>query len=187
MSARNRAAFLDRDGTIIEDIGYLGAPDDVRLLPNAVQGMIKLRESGYLLVLVTNQSGIARGLFTPDDFERVQKRLMSGLKSGGASLDAVYHCPHLAEGSVAPFNIECDCRKPKPGMLLRAAEEQDLDLESSVMIGASERDIEAGARVGCKTILISESSGPGAMSADHTARDLLGAATILEEHAEDGV
>jgi len=185
MSDRNKAAFLDRDGTIIEHVAYLGSPDGVRLLPNAVQGLARLRELGYLLVLVTNQSGIARGYFTLDDFEQVQARLRSELGAGGISLDAVYFCPHLVEGNVAPFNVECNCRKPKPGMLLRAAQEQGLELELSVMIGDTERDVEAGARVGCRTVLISEAPETAATGADHCARDLLEVAAILEAHGED--
>ena len=163
MNGPRKAAFLDRDGTIIVDTGYVGSPDDVQLLPSAAEGLAKLRELGYLLVIVTNQSGIARGYYDTESFRRVQERTESLLAEANVSIDAVYFCPHLPEGTVAPYNVECECRKPKPGMLTRAAQELEIDLSQSVMIGDSERDIHAGQSAGCMTILIDGSA------ADHAA------------------
>jgi D-glycero-D-manno-heptose 1,7-bisphosphate phosphatase len=179
MTTPNKAAFLDRDGTIIADTGYVGSPDRVRLLPNAARGMARLRDLGYLLVLVTNQSGIARGYFTLDDCRRVQERLDTELAAEGVRLDAVYFCPHLPEGKVSPFNVDCDCRKPKPGLLLRAARDLNIDLAQSVMIGDSERDIEAGKRAGCLTIQVGPAAEVASTKPDFCAKDLLDAAQLL--------
>ncbi len=144
-----KAAFLDRDDTIIRDVGYLADPEDIELLPGAIEGLRALSQDGYLLILATNQSGVARGFFTIERLSEIHQRLETLLLGQGVALDGVYFCPHLAEGSVAPYDISCECRKPSPGLILRAAEEHGVDLARSVMIGDSERDVESGRRAGC--------------------------------------
>ena len=146
----NQAVFLDRDGTIIPETGARTADPDADPLPEAVAAIRKLRAAGFLIVVVTNQAAIARGFFTEDELAAAHKALLGKFAGAGAPIDAIYYCPHLPEGEVAEYAIVCDCRKPKPGMFLRAAEEHDIDLGQSYMVGDAERDVEAAAAAGCK-------------------------------------
>jgi len=178
------AAFLDRDGTIIEDVHYLPDPGEIRLLPGAAEGMSLLREAGYRLICVTNQSGVARGILTERKLHEIHATLQRMLAERGVALDDVYYCPHLPEGAVAAYARECDCRKPKPGMLIRAAEEHGIALAGSVLIGDSERDIEAGRAAGCRTVrIVSGDATAGQTSADFVARGLLDAARLFIREA----
>lgn len=149
-----RAALLDRDDTIIRDVGYLDDPEGIEFLPGAIEALRRLADAGYALILVTNQSGVARGYFSEQRLAEIHARLVSLLAEREIVLTGIYYCPHLAEGSVAPYAVACDCRKPEPGMLLRAAREHDLDLPASVMIGDGERDVEAGRRAGCGRVIL---------------------------------
>ena len=141
------AVFLDRDGTIMQNVSYLCDPDGVELLDGAAEALALLRQRGFALVIVSNQSGIGRGLLTFDDLASVHDRLMACLAERDVELDGVYYCPH------APWE-RCECRKPLPGLLLRAARELRLDLRRSFMVGDAPSDIEAGRRAGCRTILV---------------------------------
>jgi histidinol-phosphate phosphatase family protein len=143
-----RAVFLDRDGTLIEDVGYPRDPDRVRLLPGVADSLRELEAHGFVLVVVTNQSGIGRGLLTPAEAEAVTARFEDCLGKQGARIHASYCCPHAPE-------VQCDCRKPSPGMLLQAAQDLGIDLKQSFLIGDKLSDIEAGRRAGCSTILLS--------------------------------
>jgi len=118
-----RTAFLDRDGTIIEDLGYLGDPERIHFIPGAIEAMRVLRAAGYRLVLVTNQAGVARGLITEGDVRRVNDRLRQLLAEAGVLLDAIYYCPHHAEVGPPEYRLACDCRKPGPGMVERARQD----------------------------------------------------------------
>jgi D-glycero-D-manno-heptose 1,7-bisphosphate phosphatase len=129
------AAFLDRDGTIIEDLGYLGDPDGIRFIPGAIQALQVLHRAGYRLVLVTNQAGVARGLITEADVGRVNARLAARLAEAGVPLHGVYYCPHHPEHGPPEYRRDCDCRKPKPGMIHQAMRDLDLDPARSVVIG----------------------------------------------------
>lgn len=154
-----RAAFLDRDGTIIDDPGYLADPEGVRLLPRAADAIAALADAGYLIVIVTNQSGLARGLFSEDTLAAIHQRLRLRLRDAhpAARIDAIYHCPHLPPDPgqpETPLRRACPCRKPAPGMLLRAAAEHNIDLAASVTIGDSPRDVEAGQAAGCGAALL---------------------------------
>lgn len=151
---QNKAVFLDRDKTLIEDPGYINHPSQVRLLPGVAQALIQLKKMGYLLVVVSNQSGVARGLVTEEVLQQIHHRLKKLLADEGAYLDAIYYCPFHPEGVIPKYRCESDLRKPNPGMLLKAAQDLSIDLSRSWMIGDSFRDIEAGIRAGCKTILI---------------------------------
>ncbi len=151
---QNKAVFLDRDQTLIEDPGYINHPSQVRLLPSVAQALIQLKKMGYLLVVVSNQSGVARGLVTEEVLQQIHHQLKKLLADEGAYLDAIYYCPFHPEGVIPKYRCESDLRKPNPGMLLKAAQDLSIDLSRSWMIGDSFRDIEAGIRAGCKTILI---------------------------------
>jgi D-glycero-D-manno-heptose 1,7-bisphosphate phosphatase len=159
-SSGRRAIFLDRDGTLNLDTGYVSSPRDVKLLAGAAEGTKRLADAGYALIITSNQSGIARGLLSEAQADDVDRRLLSLLRARGVAIEAVYRCPHLPDGSVAELAIECDCRKPKPGLFLRAAADLKLDLRSSWAIGDSPRDVEAGLAAGCRAILL-EKSGAG--------------------------
>jgi len=149
-----RAVFLDRDGTLIQDPGYLSNPDEVALLPGVGDALRALQNAGFALVVVTNQSGIARGKYTVSDYELVAARLEALLAEHGVELLASYFCPYHPDGTVAPFDVEHDDRKPNAGMWLRAAEDHGIDLASSYSIGDGERDAVAGKRVGTRAVLL---------------------------------
>lgn len=149
------AAFLDRDGTIIHDRHYLGDPAGVELLPGAARAIARLNAAGIPALLVTNQSGIGRGLFSEADFAAVQGRLISLLAREGARLDGVYHCPHTPDAEVP-----CECRKPAPGLFLRAAREHGVDLRRSFYIGDQLRDVLPAKRLGGVGILVRSKGFP---------------------------
>lgn len=155
LAQKQKAVFLDRDGTLNKYIGFLRNIDELELLPGVTEAVRKINQSGYLAVLVTNQPVIARGEVTIQDLEEIHQKLETLLGQDGAYLDAVYYCPHHPhkgyEGEIKEYKIECDCRKPKPGMLLQAAEKYNIELSSSWMVGDSEQDVEAGLAAGCKT------------------------------------
>ncbi|MBA4186381.1 MAG: D-glycero-beta-D-manno-heptose-1,7-bisphosphate 7-phosphatase [Planctomycetaceae bacterium] len=154
MTTTKPAVFLDRDGVVIEDSHYLGNPDRVRLLPGAAGAIASLNRAGWPVVIVSNQSGVARGMFNESDVDAVHEHLSNLLHGYGAKIDAYHYCPHHPEGEVTVLRIECECRKPRPGMLVRAATELGLDLAASWMIGDRVTDLEAGAAVGCRTVLV---------------------------------
>ena len=148
------AIFLDRDGVVIEDSHYLGDRSRVRLVPGAAEAVALLNRAGWAVVIVTNQSGVARGMFTEADVTSVHEHLAELLRGYGAKVDAFHHCPHHPEAEVAEYRALCACRKPRAGMLLRAAGELGLDLAASWMIGDRVSDLEAGAAAGCRTALV---------------------------------
>lgn len=152
-NAKGRAVFLDRDGTIILDQAYLKEARQVHLLGGAGEALAKLQAHGFALVLVSNQSGIGRGLITQEESEQVHQALVARLAEHGVRLDAVFYCPHTPEA-------QCRCRKPSPEMLLWAARTLDLSLADSFMVGDKPCDMEAGKRAGCRTILLT--AGPPA-------------------------
>jgi D-glycero-D-manno-heptose 1,7-bisphosphate phosphatase len=146
----NKAVFLDRDGTIIPETGARVADPDVDLLPEAVDAVKKLRHAGFLVVVVTNQSGVARGYYTEHELNLMHDAILVRFDNAQAPLDGIYYCPHLPDGSVEKYAVACDCRKPKPGLFLRAAKDLDIDLAASYAVGDSERDVAAAANAGCK-------------------------------------
>ena len=155
MSGR-AAVFLDRDGTLIDDVGYLSDPEDVRLVPGAADALRALRGDGLALVVVSNQSGIGRGLTTQEEADAVHRRFLEELERTDAGIDAAYYCPHTPEDG-------CLCRKPLPGLILDAARELELDLERSTMVGNSDVDVAAGEAAGTRTILLGEGEWPRAL------------------------
>ncbi len=154
----DNAIFLDRDDTLIEDPGYINHPDQVKLIAGVPEALIELKELGYKLIVVSNQSGIARGMVTEKVLGQIHDRLKELLAEKGVFLDQIYFCPYHPDGAIEKYRKDSDRRKPGPGMLLTAADEMDIDLSQSWMIGNSDRDIIAGSRAGCKTILIYPSS-----------------------------
>jgi len=188
----NKAVFLDRDNTLLEDPGYQSDPSAVRLLPGVELALKSLTHADYKLVVVTNQSAIARGMLTEETLGRIHAEMNRQLAERGAHVDAIYYCPYHPEGTVKQYAQDSDLMKPRPGMLLKAAEQLDIDLSVSWMIGDSPRDIEAGLRAGCRTIRLKTHSTHQALDhededirADFTARNLVDAAKIIVHEPSD--
>ncbi len=172
MTTGARVAFLDRDGVIIEDFGYIGRVEDVRLLPGAAEGLRLLRADGYRLAIVTNQSGIGRGYYTLDDFRAVTRHLNLMLRQEGVVIDHLAYCPHPP-----PVSADgCLCRKPNPGMILETAAVLQADLESSILIGDKPSDIAAGRAGGVRRCF---RIGFGDEQADGCYSDLLSCALAV--------
>jgi histidinol-phosphate phosphatase family protein len=148
------AVFLDKDGTLIEDVPYNIDPQKIRLSPGAEQGLSALHEAGYPIVVVSNQSGVARGLFPESALEEVENTLRRLLAAIDVPLAGFFYCPHHPDGRVGEHAVACKCRKPAPGMLVQAAAELGIDLDRSWMIGDILDDVEAGRKAGCRTILL---------------------------------
>ena len=152
------AAFLDRDGTINKYNGFVRTPDEFELIPGVASAIRRLNETGYLVIVATNQPVIARGETTIEGLNEIHNKMETLLGNEGAYVDAIYYCPHHPhkgyEGEVPELKIECNCRKPKPGLLLQAAQDFNIDLNESYMIGDSENDVLAGINAGCNTILL---------------------------------
>lgn len=149
-----KAIFLDRDGTITVDSGFVHKEEDLELLPGAAEAIRLANEHRFMVVVVTNQSGVARGYFTEEDVRAFNSHLALALAEQGARIDAFYYCPHHPEASIPTYRKACFCRKPQPGLILQAARELDIDLSQSWVVGDSLRDVEAGKRAGCRTILL---------------------------------
>ena len=179
LKRKQKAIFLDRDGTINKYIGFLRKTEEFELLPGVAEAIRSVNDSEYLCIVVTNQPVIARGEVTFDQLDEIHNRMETELGKAGAYVDAIYYCPHHPhrgyEGEVPELKIECDCRKPKPGMLLRAAAEYNIDLSASWMIGDGENDIGCGRAAGCRTILI----GEGGYGQDHTCDSLMEAVDFV--------
>ena len=181
----NKAIFLDRDNTIIEDPGYINNPDQVKLLEGAPEALSSLKALGYKLVVVSNQSGVARGIVTEETLGQIHKRLEQLLAEKGVSLDRIYYCPYHIEGVIPKYRKDSDWRKPNPGMLLAASSDMDIDLKESWMVGDTTNDIEAGARVGCRTIMLAgrtheQKLQPGAPAPDYKAVNLKEVVNIIK-------
>ncbi|QWV95153.1 D-glycero-beta-D-manno-heptose 1,7-bisphosphate 7-phosphatase [Geomonas oryzisoli] len=151
---KQRAVFLDRDGTINHEVQYLSRAEDFRLIPGVPYALQRLKDAGFLLVVVTNQSGIGRGLYDEAALQAVHDRMHEELGYFGITIDACYFCPHHPEHGVGDYRVECSCRKPLPGMLEQAALDFDIDLSRSYMIGDKLGDIEAGINAGCKSLMV---------------------------------
>jgi len=147
-----KAAFLDRDNTIIQDKGYTHKKEDMHFLPKAISGLKTLHEAGYLLIIVTNQSGIARGLYTEEQYQAFKAEMHSKLQQQGIMIKDEFFCPHHPEKGVGEYKKDCDCRKPKPGMLEEAIAKHSIDRKKSWTIGDKAADIEAGLAAGTRTI-----------------------------------
>jgi D-glycero-D-manno-heptose 1,7-bisphosphate phosphatase len=153
------AVFLDRDGTIIEEVGYLDAIEQIAFFPWSIDAIRALNRAGLAAVVTTNQSGVARRYFTESFLEEVHRTLDARLAAGGARIDAYYYCPHHPEGSVEEFRRQCDCRKPAAGLVQRAARELDLDPARSFVVGDTWRDIGLARAVGARGLLVRTGCG----------------------------
>lgn len=177
----NKAFFLDRDGVIIRQVEYLKDPAEVELIPGAVEALRAIHRNGFLAVVVSNQSGIARGRFTRQDLDKVQARLYELLAAAGEKLDGFYFCPH------DPHVEECRCRKPRPGMILDAARDLDIDIGQSFMIGDRPADLETGIAAGCRNSAMTRTgygerlAGEAEKSGYHVYADILAAVQALLE------
>jgi D-glycero-D-manno-heptose 1,7-bisphosphate phosphatase len=149
-----RAIFLDKDGTLIKNVPYNVDPGKISLEPFAKEALRSLQDNTYELFVVSNQSGVALGYFSEADLLPVNHRIRRLLQASRVNIKGFYYCPHLNNGAIAAYSKECDCRKPKPGLLLQAARDHQIDLMNSWMIGDILDDVEAGKKAGCKTILL---------------------------------
>ena len=155
---KQKAIFLDRDGTINKYVGFLRDIADFELLPGVAEAIRKINESGYLAIVITNQPVIARGEVTWDQLQEIHNKMETLLGKEGAYLDGIYFCPHHPDkgfkGEIAELKFDCDCRKPKPGLFIRAAEDFNIELSESWMVGDGKNDVLAGKNAGCRTALI---------------------------------
>ena len=176
-----RAVFLDRDGTINTEVGYLNHPDQVELIPRAGAAIKLLNEADFKAIVITNQAGIAKGVVREDLLPAIHQKLTQLLGQEGAAIDAFYYCPHHPEGVVEQYRIACDCRKPLPGMLLQAARQFSIDLSASYVIGDKSCDMELARNAGAKAVMVLTGYGAlevsrlreaGLLPPDYTAPDL---------------
>jgi D-glycero-D-manno-heptose 1,7-bisphosphate phosphatase len=182
-----RAVFLDKDGTLVDDVPYNVDPALLALARNAGPALRLLRSMGYRLYVISNQSGVARGLFGEEALGPLFARLEAMLAQEGVRLDGAFWCPHHPQGVVAPYAIDCACRKPQPGMLLQAASQHGIDLSASWMVGDILDDIEAGRRAGCRTALVDNGNETEWLLSPQrmphlSAPDLLAAAMGIRQH-----
>lgn len=174
------AAFLDRDGVINEDFGFVYTKDRFVLCEGAIEAMHILCRLGYVLVVVTNQSGIARGLFKKRDFDALMRYLDEALRPHGIEITGVYACPHHPDGVIPKLSITCACRKPEPGLLLQAAADLNLCLPESILIGDRCSDVIAGRRAGLRNVyLVNQNHNPPSVDADGSFVNLLDCARAL--------
>jgi histidinol-phosphate phosphatase family protein len=151
--------FLDRDGTMIEDVGYLDRLERLKLFPYTIDAVRLLNRAGYKVFVVTSQNGIAQGVLTEEFLSRAHAHLSTLCEAAGAKIDGYYYCPHSTHAVVDQYRTDCDCRKPKPGMILTAAREHSLDVSRSFVIGDRWRDIEMGLAAGTKALLVETGYG----------------------------
>jgi D-glycero-D-manno-heptose 1,7-bisphosphate phosphatase len=179
-----KAVFLDKDGTLVEDVPYSCDVNRIRLMPGVRQGLRRLDAAGYLLIVVSNQSGVAHGLFSVEALSGVEMKLRALLADADIRLDGFYYCPHHPDGRVFAYATACDCRKPSPGLFMQATSDWAIDLTASWMVGDILHDVEAGRRAGCRTILLDNGHETewhlGAYRCpDYVAADLDAAADII--------
>lgn len=179
----NRAIFLDRDGVINEDLGYVYKIEDLKFIPEAIEGLKLINKLKFKIVIVTGQSGIAQGYYSEEDMNRFHEHMLQILRREGIAIDAIYFCPHHPEKGFGKYKIDCDCRKPKMGMLDKANKDLNLNLKKSYIIGDKTDDILMGKNAGCKTILVlTGKAGKDRnydIAPDYTAKDLYEAAKLI--------
>ncbi len=192
MKKRNipkRAIFLDRDGVINQDKGYVYRRKDFEFEKNALKGLKLIDFNQYLVFIVCNQAGIAHGYYTKNDCKKLHQWLRKYLLKKGIKITKIYYCPHHPKGKIKRFSIKCSCRKPEPGMLLRAKKEYGINFKKSYLIGDKTSDILAGKRAGCKCILVKTGYGGKdklfSVKPDYVAKDLLEAVKIINSQESD--
>ena len=191
---KRRAVFIDRDGTISEEVGYVNHPSRYRVFPYAAEAVRLLNEAGWLAILITNQAGVARGYFAEEMIGRVHDVLSEELRRGGARLDAIYYCPHHPSVGEPPYRQACDCRKPRPGLIRRAAREHDIDASASWMVGDRYGDVEFAHAAGVRSAFVLSGYGLGEwehqrqawkLQPEVVADDLLDAVRKILERSDD--
>jgi D-glycero-D-manno-heptose 1,7-bisphosphate phosphatase len=193
----NRAIFIDRDGTLNEEVGYIDRPAHLRLFPFAAEAVRRINAAGWRAILVTNQSGVARGYLSEAQLAALHVHLAAALAGEGARLDAIHYCPHHPTEGESPYRQDCECRKPKPGLLTRAAQDFDLDLAQSFVVGDRYRDVEMAHRAGASGVLVLTGYGRDeyeheraswTKAPEHVAENLLEAVKwILKEDSGFGI
>ena len=156
-----RAVFIDRDGTISEEVGYINHPSRFRVFAYAAAAIKHLNDNGWLAIVVTNQAGVARGYFSEDMIQTVHAEMTQEIESAGARLDAIYYCAHHPSVGEAPYRFDCDCRKPKPGLISRAARDFEIDLAGSWMVGDRYSDVELARNAGVQSMFVMSGYGRG--------------------------
>ena len=182
------AVFLDRDGTLIEEIGYLNDLSRLKLFPYSIDAVRLLNRAGFQIVVVTNQAGIARGIVSESFVHQAHQHIDALMRAGGARIDAFYYCPHHPDGVVDGFNVACTCRKPSPGLWQRAAQDLDLDLSRSFSVGDRRLDAEAGQAAGTTTVLVKTGHGaaePATDASTPVVSDLAAAAAYILERGSN--
>jgi D-glycero-D-manno-heptose 1,7-bisphosphate phosphatase len=175
-----KAAFVDRDGVLNVDLGYVYRHEDFQWLPGAVDALAALQNAGWALVVVTNQSGVARGLYTLEQMQALHAQVTAELLALGITLDGIYACPHLPNAALPQYRLDCDCRKPKPGLILQAAQAHDLDLAASALFGDKPSDIAAGRSAGvAHCCLIGDRATAAACGADAHSASLIDAVQTM--------
>ncbi len=177
------AVFLDRDGVLIRDVDHLCKEDQLRLLPGVASALSSLNRAGWLTIIISNQAAVAKGMLSEAEMYRIGEVLNSRIMGKGARLDAAYYCPHHLDGKVVKYAHKCSCRKPEPGLILKAVKEMNIDLKRSYLVGDKTGDILAGERAGVRTILVKTGYGGGdgkyPMRPDHVAKNLTEAVDII--------
>lgn len=181
------AIFLDRDGTIIHHVDLITEVSKMRLLPGAAKALREFKKLGFLIIVITNQPTVARGMIEPEGVEYMHKVLAERLLKLGVRIDAFYFCPHHPDANVKKYRVKCDCRKPEPGLILKGIKEFNIDVKKSFMIGDAMMDVVSGKRAGLKTVLVE--TGPGHTSdklyknvkPDFMAKNLMAAARFIEK------
>jgi D-glycero-D-manno-heptose 1,7-bisphosphate phosphatase len=187
VTAGRPAVFLDRDGTINEEVDFVRTPEQLTLIPGAADAIRTLNRFGFVTVVISNQSGVARGFLTEDDLTAIHARLTQELARVHARLDRIYYCPHHPTEGIPPYNIECECRKPAPGMLLDGERDLGIDLHRSFVVGDRVGDVLAGQAVGARTILVLtgygrtalEEATRGQVTPDHIAPSITEAVRLI--------
>ena len=156
---KSRVCFLDRDGVLIEEVNYLQSPDQICILPGVIEALQLLKDNNYKIIVITNQAGVARGYFKEDVIPKIHKEIDERLKRYNLKIDKYYYCPHHPEGTIAKYAINCDCRKPMPGMILQAQKDFNLDLNNSFLIGDKISDLLAAKNADCKGLLVETGHG----------------------------
>jgi D-glycero-D-manno-heptose 1,7-bisphosphate phosphatase len=178
-----KAAFIDRDGVLNEERAFVHRAEDFEFVPGAVEALAALKHAGYALVVVTNQSGIARGLYPESDYHALTAHMLGRLRSAGVELEAVEYCPHLPDAPLERYRVDCECRKPRPGMLMKAIEALDLDPGASFLVGDRLSDLEAGRAAGIGSCFLVRTGHPlsdaALVRADGVYDDLLGCVRSL--------
>ena len=185
MSGARAAVFLDRDGTLAHEVGYINHPSRFRLYPWAVDAVRMINDAGMLAVVVTNQAGVARGYFPESVIHEVHATMTAAMAAGGARLDGIYYCPHHPDVGDTPYRLDCDCRKPRPGLLKRAAADLGADLGRSFVVGDRHGDLALAWSVGARGALVKTGYGRGELT--HLAPSWPRPPDLIAEHALDAV